>query len=82
MNKSLILALAGVALLATASVLFLHKGTSTKIETDEDLKTQWTQFKAKYNKKFADPDFEQYRIQVFADNLKISKTNPENYGVT
>lgn len=39
MNKSLILALAGVALLATASVLFLHKGTSTKIETDEDLKT-------------------------------------------
>ncbi|KAL4439334.1 hypothetical protein ABPG74_016997 [Tetrahymena malaccensis] len=81
MNKNILFAIAGFALLAAASTLLLTK-THQATQEDQNIMALWSAFKTKYNKKFADPDFEHYRIEVFTENLKVVQSNPTNYGIT
>lgn len=42
---------------------------------------KWNAYKKMYGKKFADPESNQYRMDVFASNLEIVSTN-DTYGMT
>ncbi|KAL4485362.1 hypothetical protein ABPG72_008538 [Tetrahymena utriculariae] len=53
-----------------------------KTQDYEDIQALWSAFKTNLNKKYADPDFEHYRLQVFTENLKIVESNCDNYGIT
>ncbi|KAL4453672.1 hypothetical protein ABPG74_009568 [Tetrahymena malaccensis] len=76
MNKYLLLALAGTILLgATAFLVAKKHSTVSDIKIDEDVYTQWKIFKKTFGKKFADPDQEHYRIEVFAENLETIKND-------
>ncbi|KAL4439332.1 hypothetical protein ABPG74_016995 [Tetrahymena malaccensis] len=83
MNKNKLFAVAGLTLLAacTCCTILLCK-SHHNIQNDEDIQALWSAFKTNYNKKYADPDFEHYRIQVFTENLKTIENNCENYGIT
>ncbi|EGR30544.1 papain family cysteine protease, putative [Ichthyophthirius multifiliis] len=81
MNKTLILTFAGVALLTTAFFFVLNHKNTPHHTVDENLMALWQGFKATYGKKYADPDFEAYRIRVFAQNLKRIEGD-ETKGIT
>ncbi|EAR93214.1 papain family cysteine protease (macronuclear) [Tetrahymena thermophila SB210] len=82
-RKQQLFTIAGLTLLAacTCCTILLCK-THHKIRDEENIKTLWSTFKNSYNKKYADPDFEQYRIEVFTENLKIIDSNCQNFGIT
>ncbi|EAR93211.3 papain family cysteine protease (macronuclear) [Tetrahymena thermophila SB210] len=81
MNKNILFAIAGLALLATATTILLTK-THHNTQEDQNIQALWSAFKTKYNKKYADPDFERYRIEIFTENLKVVESNTKNYGIT
>ncbi|KAL4429749.1 hypothetical protein ABPG74_004386 [Tetrahymena malaccensis] len=72
MNKQLLLlALLGSALVG--STLFLLTKSSKDISEQENIAQLWSLWKKTYHKRYADPDSEQYRIQVFTQNLDFVK---------
>lgn len=84
MNKILLIALAGTILLGATVFLVHHKKTSAvSVPITDDVIAAWKQFKHTYNKKFADPDMEVYRMEIFAQNLEVVKADTTGtYGVT
>ncbi|EAR95695.1 papain family cysteine protease (macronuclear) [Tetrahymena thermophila SB210] len=74
MNKYLLLALAGTILLG-ATAFLVAKKHSTEVKINEDVQTQWKMFKKTFGKKFADPEQEHYRIEIFAENLETIKND-------
>ncbi|EAR84061.1 papain family cysteine protease (macronuclear) [Tetrahymena thermophila SB210] len=73
MNKQLLLlALLGTALIGS-TVFLLVKSNNNVQENEENLAQLWSLWKKTYNKKYADPDSEHYRIQVFSSNLDFVK---------
>ncbi|EAS07034.1 papain family cysteine protease (macronuclear) [Tetrahymena thermophila SB210] len=72
MNKQLLLlALLGAALVG--STVFLLNKSNKDISEQETVAQLWSLWKKTYHKRYADPDSEQYRIQVFSSNLDFIK---------
>ncbi|EAS07096.1 papain family cysteine protease (macronuclear) [Tetrahymena thermophila SB210] len=80
MNKTLIIAF--VSILAISAFGFISlKENSHNVRAQQDALTLFKQFKMKYNKRYADPDFESYRFGVFSENLEVIKTD-STFGIT
>lgn len=76
MTKSLIiLALLGSLLIGSSLFLTLNKPVSEELHIDNNVKTLWKQWKLQYGRRFADPEQDQYRLEVFADNLKFVESD-------
>ncbi|KAL4474160.1 hypothetical protein ABPG72_002885 [Tetrahymena utriculariae] len=70
MNKQLLLlALLGIALVS--STLFLLTKSNKDISQQNNIAQLWSGFKKTFHKRYADPDQEQYRIQVFYSNFNF-----------
>lgn len=81
MNKSLVLiALLGAALIGSAFFLAHHKTNVSELSVDNETVKLYNEWKHTYNKKFANPAVDAYRLQVFASNLELVKENT-NYGI-
>jgi C1A family cysteine protease len=78
MNKILLIALGVIALLGTAMFLFHHKKTP---KVDDDAAEKFQAWKHKYGKKYADPDFEAYRLKVYTANLNKIENHTGTYTV-
>lgn len=68
MNKNLLIALAAIAALTTVAVVMkTHNEHSLERSFKRStLLDQWKEFKQTFGKRYADQEFERYRIGVFA----------------
>ncbi|KAL4434884.1 hypothetical protein ABPG74_021223 [Tetrahymena malaccensis] len=76
-----LIAIAAIAAITAAGVYFQNHQDSNLSFKRNTLLEQWNQFKQKFGKKYADQEFERYRIGVFAQNLEVIKNDP-SFGIT
>ncbi|KAL4474159.1 hypothetical protein ABPG72_002884 [Tetrahymena utriculariae] len=82
MNKQLLLfALLGAALIG--STAFQQVKSNKDIAEGETIAQLWSSWKKTYHRRYADPDLQEYRIQVFTSNLEfIKKYTTGTLGIT
>ncbi|KAL4429750.1 hypothetical protein ABPG74_004387 [Tetrahymena malaccensis] len=70
-NKFITFALLGAVL--TSATTFLLVKSNKDISEGETVTQLWQIWKKTYHKRYADPDLEEYRLQVFTSNLEYVK---------
>jgi len=70
MNKQLLILLGAIALFSTAIFVFKMRVPKPTFGLSQDVIDSYKAYKAKYGINFSDPDYEAYRINVYAQNLK------------
>ncbi|EWS74453.1 papain family cysteine protease (macronuclear) [Tetrahymena thermophila SB210] len=82
MNK-LLLVLTGVLALGSTLYLLSNQSSNLRLNIENDITIQWKLFKSRFNKRYADPITESYRLQVFASNyLRVLSDVTGTFGVT
>ncbi|KAL4483312.1 hypothetical protein ABPG72_007954 [Tetrahymena utriculariae] len=76
-------AIAAIAAITVAGIYFQNHQDNNleKSFKRTTILEQWNAFKQKFGKKYADQEFERYRIGVFAQNLEAFK-NDLSFGIT
>lgn len=81
-NKSILITIAAIAAITTvAVVLKSQEGSLERSFKQTSILTQWKEFKQRFGKRYADQEFERYRIGVFAQNLEVLSQD-SSFGVT